>query len=50
VKVKENNIVITEDGYKFIVQSDGSLTDGDMTFANINELSKFVDTEMVKGE
>jgi hypothetical protein len=28
----------TEDGYKFTEQADGTWTDGDMTFSNLQEL------------
>ena len=34
---------ITEDGYTFDLQDDGSLTDGDMTFDSLEELKKHVD-------
>jgi hypothetical protein len=31
-------IAITEDGYKFTEQTDGTWTDGDMTFDNLESL------------
>ena len=46
--IKENDIVITEDGYKFVVQADGSLTDGEMSFNSINELVQSVDIQVIK--
>lgn len=34
--------VITEDGYRFTEQPDGTFTDGDMTFNSLAELSEAV--------
>ena len=40
----------TEDGFIFIMQDDGSLTDGDMTFDSLDELKKHVDVEPLNNQ
>jgi len=44
----ENIKYQTEDGFIFIMQDDGTLTDGDMTFDSLDELKKHVDVEILK--
>lgn len=39
---------ITEDGYIFTLQSDGTLTDGDITFTSLEEIKKYVDVEKIE--
>ena len=41
---------ITEDGYIFTLQSDGSLTDGDMTFDSLEEMKKHVEVKQIEEE
>jgi len=46
----ENIKYKTEDGFIFIMQDDGSLTDGDMTFDSLDELKKHVDVEPLNNQ
>ena len=39
---------ITEDGYIFTLQSDGSLTDGDMTFDSLEEMKKHIEVNKIE--
>ncbi len=39
---------ITEDGYIFTLQSDGSLTDGDMTFDSLEEMKKHIEVNQIE--
>ncbi len=41
---------ITEDGYVFKLEKDGTLTDGDMTFDSLKELKKSVDVKPYSGK
>jgi len=41
--------VITEDGYRFTEQPDGTYTDGDMTFNSLAELSMAVTVTVTEG-
>ena len=41
--------VITEDGYRFTEQPDGTFTDGDMTFNSYAELSMAVTAAVIEG-
>ena len=41
---------ITEDGYVFSLEDDGTLTDGDMTFDSLEELKKHVDVKPYFGQ
>lgn len=34
----ETRVARTEDGYRFVEQADGTWTDGDMTFDNLEQL------------
>lgn len=45
-----NDKYITEDGYIFTLQSDGTLTDGDITFESLEEIKKHIDVEKIKEE
>ena len=38
----------TEDGFTFILQSDGTLTDGDLVFDSLDELKKHVNIQEVE--
>jgi len=44
---KPGNVVLTEDGYKFIILPDGQLTDGDIVYGSLRELRDEVSTDII---
>jgi hypothetical protein len=42
-------IYFTEDGYRLVEQSDGTWTDGDFTYANLEQLRAEVDGTLMEG-
>ena len=48
-EINKSKKYITEDGYVFKLEKDGSLTDGDMTFNSLEDLKKVVDVKPYNG-
>ena len=48
-KINRSKKYITEDGYVFKLEKDGTLTDGDMTFNSLEDLKKVVDVKLYRG-
>ena len=44
---KPGNVVLTEDGYKFLILPDGQLTDGDMVYGSLRELRDEVSADII---
>ena len=48
-KINKPKKYITEDGYVFTLEEDGTLTDGDMTFNSLEDLKKVVMVQPYNG-
>jgi hypothetical protein len=42
-------IFLTEDGYRFTEQADGTWSDGDLTFGSLEDLQHEVDGRIIEG-